>query len=142
MAEGFTGEVMKEVAASFQAALLARWTQGERGAALVVVAARAGQSAALAEAVAKLRGGALPEVERRWLLDLIAAARPAAALDWLCEQTLKEKNEARRTALLATFRGLSGSRGGRFSTKDLSHPDSAAAGHGSASCCARSRRAR
>ena len=55
--------------------------------------------------MAKLRGGALPEVERRWLLDLIAVARPAAALDWLCEQTLKEKNEARRTALLATLGG-------------------------------------
>jgi putative membrane-bound dehydrogenase-like protein len=106
MAEGFTGEPMTEVPASLRAALASCWAQGTPNAALIAVAARAGRTDALEEAVARLRAGALPEADRKRLLDLVAVARPAAALPWLIEQVTREKNEARRMALLAALGGF------------------------------------
>jgi putative membrane-bound dehydrogenase-like protein len=109
MTEGLTGAPVELVPESLKQIISGLWTGTAHPPALVTLAARLGQSGAIAEAVALTKAGALNATEQQQIFDLFASTGAPEALPLVAELLRNEKNEQRRGRLLETIGGFADS---------------------------------
>jgi len=106
MAAGLAGGPVPDVPKQLQAIFGRLWSSRTHNAPLVALAARLGIPEAMSQAIAMVKGGNLNEPDQLQLLDLFAATGAPEALPLVTTLLRQERNEQRRTRLLATLEGF------------------------------------
>jgi len=108
IAAGFSGARVENAPRVLLSAIDALWAQPDRPLALVTLAARVGRPAAMAESVARLQAGNLPDDDQRALLDLFAATGTEEALPLIIDLVRRETDQEKRGAGLTALAGFDG----------------------------------
>ena len=106
MAAGLAGGTVDLIPQNLKEIVAQYWSSRPHTAPLVTLAARLGNSAAMAEAVAMVKSGTLNAAGQQELLDLFASTGSAEALPVVSELLRTDKNEQRRRKLLDTINGF------------------------------------
>jgi mono/diheme cytochrome c family protein len=106
MARGLTGPRVDDVPLVLTRTIAQLWAAPARSAALVVLAAKVGNDAATAEAIARMQRAKLDDADQALYLELFASTSPAGALPIVAGLVRSEKNEAKLARYLTALGGF------------------------------------